>query len=56
MNQNMKYSHKNLLSSVTKYSLSTSKVTNKEQTCVLFVDESFNFLLFSRVVSVKDSM
>ena len=48
--------HKNLLFSVTTYSLSTSKVTNKGQKIVLFVNESFNLSLFSHVTRVKNSM
>ena len=34
----------------------TWEVTNKEQTCVLFVNETFNYSLFSRVLRVKSSM
>ena len=41
---------------VTTYSLSISKVTNKEWTCALFVDDCFNFSLFWRVLGVKNGM
>ena len=46
--------HKNLLFFWLLHT-STSKVTNKKKR-VLFVDDSFNFSLFSRVLRVKNSM